>query len=154
MFLYLIRHAHAVDADEDPARPLSKRGRDQVRSLAGFLLRSSAFEPTAIWHSPLVRSRETADLLAQHLKLSAPLSLVRGLEPENDPAGIVGQLKSPPDRLAIVGHEPHLSALASLLVRGQAAPPAFVMKKCAVLALEGEDRFWMVRWHVSPEVLE
>ena len=31
MTIFLIRHAHAVDADEDPERPLSKRGEDLTR---------------------------------------------------------------------------------------------------------------------------
>ena len=43
MHVFLVRHAHAVDAVEDPERPLSKRGRDQVRALAKFL-RQNCFE--------------------------------------------------------------------------------------------------------------
>jgi phosphohistidine phosphatase len=152
VFLYLIRHAHAVDPTEDPERPLSKRGREQVRALAALLGQSTAFQPTEIWHSPLLRSRETAERLAQHMKLEAPLSLMPGLEPEDDPTRIVRRIKPTLERLAVVGHEPYLSALATLLVRGAPSPPAFVMKKCAALALEGEGNFWMVRWHVSPEL--
>jgi phosphohistidine phosphatase len=153
VLLYLIRHAHAVDHTEDPARPLSKRGRDQVRALAAFLGTAKGFAPAEIWHSPLVRSRETAERLAGHMKLAAELSLVPGLEPEDDPAEFVKRLQPTLESVAVVGHEPYLSALASLLVRGASAPPVFVMKKCAALALEGEGRFWMVRWHVSPELL-
>lgn len=153
MFLYLIRHAHAVDAADDSIRPLSPRGRDQVDALGAFLKKSAVFAPEAIWHSPLVRARETAELLVRKMKLKTPLSLMPGLEPDDDPAGVVRRIASAASPLAIVGHEPQLSAVATLLIRGQAAPPAFVMKKCAALALEGEGRFWMVRWHVSPELL-
>ncbi|MSU50512.1 MAG: phosphohistidine phosphatase SixA [Opitutus sp.] len=151
--LYLIRHAHAVDAEEDAARPLSGRGKKQVRALAGFLSKSGAFQPEEIWHSPLVRSRETAEFLARRLKLSAPLRLVAGLEPEADPREVARRIKATPHALAIVGHEPQLSALASLLVMGKMDTAGFVMKKCAVLALEGAAAHWWVRWQVSPEVI-
>lgn len=151
--LYLVRHAHAVDATDDASRPLSERGRQQVRRLGKFLRPTDVFQPEEIWHSPLVRAHETATLLVRHLRLDVPLVLVPGLEPEDNPQAIARRLRSATRSVAVVGHEPHLSALASLLVRGRAAPPAFVMKKCAVLALEGTGRLWMVRWHVSPELL-
>ena len=53
----------------------------------------------------------------------------------------------------LVGHEPHLSGLASLLVTGRTAPPRFLFKKCALLRLDREGDGWTVRWHVSPEVV-
>jgi phosphohistidine phosphatase len=100
-----------------------------------------------------VRSQETAALLARQLRLDVPLLLQPGLEPEDKPEMVARRLRSATRSVAIVGHEPHLSALASLLVRGRAAPPAFVIKKCTALTLEGTGRFWMVRWQVSPELL-
>ena len=153
MHVYLIRHAHAVDADEDPARPLSARGIEQTKVLAKFLKPSDAFAPEEIWHSPLARSRETAGLLAKHLRLRVALTLVSGLEPDDDAAVIAARLKSCTHPLAIVGHEPQLSALATLLVTGRREPVKFTMKKSAVLALEGIGPHWSVRWHVSPELL-
>jgi phosphohistidine phosphatase len=124
-----------------------------VRALGRFLRSSGAFLPEEIWHSPLVRSHETAALLARQLRLDVPLLLQPGLEPEDKPEMVARRLRSATRSVAIVGHEPHLSALASLLVRGRAAPPAFVIKKCTALTLEGTGRFWMVRWQVSPELL-
>lgn len=153
MQVYLIRHAHALDLEEDAVRPLSSRGQDQVRLVAPFLKRSGLFQPQEIWHSPLVRSRQTADLLAQRLQLTAPLTLMPDLEPEDDPRAVARRIKAMPHPLAIVGHEPHLSALATLLVAGRTEPPCFSMKKCAVLALEGAAAHWTVRWHISPELI-
>jgi len=152
MHVYLIRHAHAVDADEDPERPLSKRGQAQVHALAAFLKQSAAFEPEEIWHSSLVRSRQTAEHLVRHMRLSAPLTLVPGLEPEDDPHAMFRRIKASRRGVAVVGHEPHLSSLATLLIVGKTAPPTFVMKKCCALALDGIDAHWSVRWHVSPEL--
>lgn len=151
--LYLVRHAHAVDAEENFARPLSRRGEQQVVMLATFLDRSGLFQPTELWHSSLLRSRQTAALLASRLRLAAPLSLMPDLEPEDDPRAVARRIKALAHPLAIVGHEPHLSALASLLVAGRMDAPLFVMKKCAVLALEGAGPHWRVRWHLSPDLL-
>lgn len=153
MRVFLIRHAHAVDAADDAVRPLSTKGRAQVRALAKFLRGNEAFAPEEIWHSPLVRSRETAVLLAKHLKLDAPLKLTPGLEPEDDPRAAAKKIAAARNAIAMVGHEPQLSAVASLLVAGRAEPVAFAMKKCAVLALERDGPNWIVRWHVSPEVI-
>jgi phosphohistidine phosphatase len=153
MHVYLVRHAHAVDVDEDPERPLSKRGQDQVRALAAFLRRSTLFQPAEIWHSSLVRSRQTAELLAQRMSLSAPCTLMPDLEPEDDPRAVARRVKAITHPVAVVGHEPHLSALATLLVVGKTEPATFVMKKCSALALEGVGAHWTVRWHVSPDLL-
>lgn len=153
MNVYLIRHAHAVDASEDPERPLSPRGRDQVLALAAFLKRSGLFQPLAFWHSPLLRSRETAELLGQRLRLAVPFLLMPDLEPEDDPRAAARRIKAANHAVAIIGHEPHLSALATLLVVGQAGPPVFVMKKCSALALEGVGSHWSVRWHVAPDLI-
>ena len=153
MLVYLIRHAHAVDAEENPARPLSRRGEAQVRTLADFLRRGGAFQPAEIWHSSLVRSRQTAEQLATRLQLPAPLTLMPDLEPEDDPRAVARRLKATTHAVAVVGHEPHLSALGSLLLTSRTEPPVIVMKKCAALALEGAGPHWMLRWHVSPEVI-
>jgi len=153
MSLFIIRHAHAVDVEEEPTRPLSKRGRKQVRQMAAFLKKTDALRVDEIWHSPLARSVETAKLLAKRLGLRAKLVEVDGLKGEDDPSVVAGRLKSCRLPLAIVGHEPHLSAFLSLLVAGAPEPRKFLLKKCAVVALEYDDGQWAVRWQIAPELL-
>src|SRR4051812_10692460 len=114
MHLYLIRHAHAVDAADDAARELSKKGRDQAKALGKFMHEREIFAPAAIWHSPLLRARETAELLAKHARIAARVSETAGLLPEDDPAVIAsGVAHARLSSLALVGHEPFMSALAS-----------------------------------------
>jgi phosphohistidine phosphatase len=154
-FLYLVRHAHAVSAEENPARPLSAEGRDECRRLVAFFKTNAAFTPAEFWHSPLVRARETAALL-RPLTPAAPLRETAELLPENQPAKIASRLATlaPTLALAIVGHEPHLSALATLLVSGRSVHPAFALEKGAVLALASRDNHtWAVRWQVTPSLL-
>ena len=153
MLVYLIRHAHAVDAGEDPERPLSDRGTAQVRSIAAFLKQAKEFQPEEFWHSPLVRSQETAELLTKRLHLDVSVTLMPDLQPEDDPRAIARRIKAATVPVAIVGHEPHLSSLASLLIAGKPEPAKFVMKKAAVLALEGIGDHWMVRWHIHPDLV-
>ena len=153
MQIFLVRHAHAVDAAEDLERPLSKRGRKQVRTLGRFLKPSSVLQPAEFWHSPLARAKETAGLLRQWLGSRAKLVTVADLESGNGIARLAERLQKCRRPVALVGHEPHLSALASLLITGQAEPTLLVVKKCAVVALERTGARWVVRWHLSPELL-
>lgn len=163
MLLYLVRHAHAVSDEENPARPLSSRGREDARRLAEFFQANHFFVPHQIWHSPLLRARETAEIFRRTLNLESGLVETPGLMPEDEVEEIAARLASfmSTQPLALVGHEPHLSALATLLVRGKPHPAAFEMKKGAILALErtdevhrktGEPR-WVAIWHVVPGMI-
>jgi phosphohistidine phosphatase len=153
MRLHLIRHAHAVDAEEDPRRPLSARGRTQVARLVAFFRVGGRLRPAEIWHSSLARSRETAALLARGLDFSGPVRKMPGLEPEDDPRATAGRLTGAGDGLVIVGHEPHLSSLATLLLSDAAESPVVVLKKGACLALDHEEGIWRVRWLVDPGLI-
>ena len=85
MKLYLIRHAHAVTEQEDPARPLSLKGETDARHLAAWFRLNGALQPAQFWHSPLVRARATACLLAAGLGGYPLLVETTGLLPEDDP---------------------------------------------------------------------
>lgn len=152
MHLYLIRHAHAEDGSRDSLRPLSAKGLRQVRTMGRRLRRAEAFEVQEIWHSPLRRAAETAALLCQRLREKVPLMEVAGLKPQDDPHLILRRLKQAEVPVAIVGHDPHLSALASLLITGSAEPAKFWLKKCAVIRLDHSGAGWCVRWMISPEL--
>jgi phosphohistidine phosphatase len=158
MNLYLIRHAHALTELEDPGRPLSEKGRGQVKRLVKFLRGQIAFDPAEIWHSPLARSRQTARLLAPVLAPIAKVVEIAGLEPENNPRPLAARLKTVHHDLAIVGHEPHLSLLAALLVTGAATPEVFKLRKASVLCLDHAyattESPWRVRWLLASELLE
>jgi phosphohistidine phosphatase len=150
--LYLVRHAHAHDAADDTVRPISARGRAELKAIAQILRPSGAFAPALVWHSTLVRARESAEVLLSELGIQMPMEERRELIPEAVPqraADLIGDVKEP---LALFGHEPHLSALASLLVTGFTDPVAFAFQKATVLALEPVGSRWWVRWQVSPDL--
>jgi phosphohistidine phosphatase len=147
--IYLIRHADAVSAEDDPGRPLSARGREQVGAVCATLRSGARFSPAQIWHSPLARSRETAELLARGLGLSAPLVLTPGLEPEDDPGKIAAVLDREARDIAVVGHEPHLGALAAVMISGaDGAVLPLSFAKASVLSLSRTGQRWQARWLV------
>jgi len=149
--IYLIRHADAVSADEDPERPLSEKGRRQVGEVCEILRRGPGFKPAEIWHSPLARSRETAELLARGLGLSAPIVLKPGLEPEDDPGKIADGLAAEDRDIALVGHEPHLGSLAALMIEGAGrAGECIPFRKAGVMALLRKGRRWRPEWLARP----
>ncbi|MDB6128220.1 MAG: sixA, partial [Verrucomicrobia bacterium] len=138
----MIRHAHAIEGKDDATRPLSKRGKAQTRVMGRFLEAARILGAEEFWHSPLVRSRDTAELLAKHLTQRAKISEVPGLLHDDDPAIMAKRLGKTRKPVAVVGHEPHLSALASLMVAGKPNPPLFELKKCAVMALVRSEGRW------------
>jgi phosphohistidine phosphatase len=153
MKIYLVRHAHALEGKDDDIRPLSGKGRKQIRHVAAFFRDNGRLAAREFWHSPLVRARDTAQQLGQELGRRAKLVEVAGLRPEDKPAVLAKRLNAVRRSVAVVGHEPHLSALASLLVAGKPRPVLFEFKKCAVVCLEKTGRHWVVRWQVAPGLL-
>ncbi|HEY1086687.1 MAG TPA: histidine phosphatase family protein [Archangium sp.] len=132
MQLTLIRHAIAEPGADDAARPLTKKGRRRFER-AVETLDELGVRFDRVLHSPKRRAVETAELLAPILDgelVSTPLlARAPGVE-------LWALLTS--ERLGVVGHEPHLSALLSWLITGEADGSAFELKKGGVAQLEGE----------------
>ena len=155
MKLYLVRHAQAVSDAEDPARPLSPKGRSTMKAVSRWLQHASAVEVSEIWHSPLVRARETAELLAEGLRLRAPLREVAGMLPEDSPAVLAAALGRHGDSLMMVGHNPYLERLASLLFGLDPLRGAVEFDKGTVLCLSRAVRTapWNIDWLLSPRLM-
>ena len=111
----------------------------------------------AIEHSPLVRAVRTAQTLRMLVGSRLPLKVLAGLEPAADPLKTAGQLaKTRRDRL-VVGHNPHLAAVAETLL---GLPAGGVrLRKAGLLALERTARptraqpygRWRLVWYVVPD---
>ena len=125
MRLVLVRHAVAVPASpalSDDARYLSPPGREAARAL-GARLRAEAVALDAILASPLVRAVQTAELLAAAVGFA-------GLVEATDLLGPGGSIQRAADlaetrgaAVALVGHEPAISALAAFLTGRPSFPP-------------------------------
>ena len=130
MKLFLIRHADAIDLADDAARPLSELGWQQSVALGRRLGEREDFSPAVIWHSPLVRTRQTSEGLLEGLGRPVPLRLIEGLKPEDDPREIAAMVGAEALDLVIIGHEPHLGILGGLLAYGKEGPSLIFRKSC------------------------
>lgn len=125
MRVYLIRHAIAVERESvdlfsDAARELTAEGIDKFRRCARAL-RSLDVLIDEIWTSPLVRARQTAEILAENLSPPPPVHVVKALEPNGHFETILQALEAREDNLdslALVGHEPYLGGFTSFLLGG------------------------------------
>lgn len=156
--LYLLRHATAASAEEDPARPLTEGGRDEVKLVADFIRERGGIAVERVWHSPLLRAVETAEIFCDRLALDATRREIDGLLPEDDIRGISRRLSGFGYPLLVVGHEPHLGRLASMLVCGNVDQDIVDFDKAGLLCLEREATksrtiLWRIRWFVTPSLL-
>lgn len=138
--LYLVRHAIAeahAPSGRDEDRRLTAEGAAKQRRAALGLARIGVL-PAAIWSSPLVRARETAQILSSALEPSPPVTIYNLLAPGHPSARVLAGLKAPRGSrsLMLVGHEPDLGQLASQLLTGSPRAVAFAFKKGAVAAFE------------------
>lgn len=116
----MLRHAEAVDETltlRDPYRHLTTRGRQQARAL-GDRLRWHDCVPTCIWASPLVRAVQTAELVATGLACATQVEIVPDLAPDGNARELHNAVRLLPADAAVmlVGHEPSLSAIGSLII--------------------------------------
>src|SRR5437899_75323 len=85
MECYLVQHGEAKPEQEDPARPLTDRGRREVERVARAARRSGV-GVAEILHSGKLRAQQTAELLAAALSPVGGVRAVAGLAPTDDPA--------------------------------------------------------------------
>ena len=125
MELFLLRHGLAVERgtrgfEDDSSRPLTAKGRRQMRKIAAAMKKIEA-DFDLILSSPVLRAKQTAEIVANGLKLQKRLKFSNALAPGGTAAVLMRQLereKPAPKRTLLVGHEPDLSHLVSLLVAG------------------------------------
>lgn len=123
MILYIIRHAwagHYGDPEwpDDHQRPLTAEGRKRFAGVVGKLA-GRGFRPQRIATSPLVRCRQTAEIVAEGVSGSPSVILRRELEPGTDLEGLLKWTEreaSDCDQVAWVGHAPDVGRLAAALI--------------------------------------
>lgn len=163
MNLLIIRHAIAEDKDvwaktgkDDDERPLTADGkRKMARNARG--LRTIVNSIDVLAASPLVRARETAAIVAAEYDLSDvanTASLVPGAPLEDFAAWVAPHATL--QVVAVVGHEPHLSTLATWLVSGVEASRIELKKGAACLiSFDGAPASGggTLRWSLTPSQL-
>ena len=157
--IYLVRHAIAAERGEewpdDSKRPLTERGMGRFKEVVRGL-RSLDVALDEVFTSPLVRARQTADLLAAGVDGKAIVKTLDALAPGHAPATVMAQLAKAArrPRLALVGHEPDLGELAAFLIGAQRALPFRKGGVCRidVGGLAGKRAGSLV-WFAPPRIL-
>jgi phosphohistidine phosphatase len=159
--LYLVRHAFAAHADpalwpDDGERPLTEEGIARFRVAAGGLRRLVPAVDSVL-SSGYARAWQTAELLHDAAGWREPEECP-ALEAGRPATSALDVLRNRTERsIALVGHEPYLSRLASLLCAGSEDKLQLELKKGAValLSFAGpiEPAKGCLRWSVSPKIL-
>ena len=126
--LYLVRHAIAADrGDEwpdDAKRPLTERGIARFKEVVkGVNELEVAIDE--VFTSPLIRAKQTAELLAAGITGKPTVKILDALAPGHTSTQVMTQLAKSAKRRrsALVGHEPDLGELAAHLLGAQRAIP-------------------------------
>jgi len=146
--VYFLRHGDAADSGE---RPLSPKGRRQAQT-AGEWLKARYIGPDAILCSPLLRARETAEIVGKILGVTPSVETLLDSGAHLDDISDLVQDFAPDDTVILVGHEPDFSrAIAGLIGGGKIdvgkASVAWVACK-RVRSGDGE-----LRWLVPNELM-
>jgi phosphohistidine phosphatase len=159
MDLYIVRHAIAAERGpewpDDTERPLIERGIARFKEAVDGLVWLDVVIDE-ILTSPLVRARQTAELLSNGLPARPPVRVVDELAPGCSPQQIVRQLAHEPRkrRIALVGHEPGLGDLIGYLLGMKSPVP---LKKGGVCRIEVESlsplRPGVPAWLLTPKIL-
>jgi phosphohistidine phosphatase len=118
MKIFLLRHADALDvAASDEERPLSPQGIKDMEKAAPAIAALTAPLELAL-ASPLSRARETAQIALDAMANPPEIETVDFLSPSTPTELVIDRLNRyrGHDSIMMVGHEPLLSALGSLLL--------------------------------------
>lgn len=133
MDLLLWRHAEAEDGEDDLRRRLTARGEKQARSMAAWILTHQPKDMRIIV-SPAIRTQQTAEAL------KLPFETQRKIGPEACVSELIAAAGWPDasGSVLIIGHQPSLGRLASLLLAGHEAD--WSIKKGALWWLSNRTR--------------
>ena len=154
--LYVIRHAAAEDATDaagDHGRRLTKKGRREFSRLVRRLAQAGV-GIDLVATSPLVRARDTADLLADGLAERPRVEILEPLAPAADWQALVEwTIQQGAARVAWVGHNPCVGRLVATMIGDGSA--AIRMRKGAVAAVrldDGPGQPGELEWLVGPRL--
>jgi phosphohistidine phosphatase len=157
--LYLIRHGIAAERGDqypdDSRRPLTSQGISRLKQEAKGL---DELEVSigVILTSPLVRAKQTADVIAEGMKGHPQVITTDALAPAGAAAAVMQEISKHLRKgsIALVGHEPNMGELAGRLI-GARTPIEF--KKGAICRIDFDvpppKGVGMLRWFLTPKML-
>ena len=122
MDLYILRHGKAGQSFNRPGdgeRKLTSDGRSEIRKSARWI-RKKKIRFEVIATSPLIRAKETADIVARALNQKDKVEIWEELSPGGDLDSIFYHAAQfdKEGAVLLVGHEPSLSGLIGRIITG------------------------------------
>ena len=154
MNIYLMQHGKPVPKEKNPDKPLSDRGRDDVRKIAGFL-KKAGIQVETVFHSGKTRARQTGEVISSKINPGKESQKRGGLSPLDDVKAIAEEIKQGQKDFMIVGHLPHLGKLISLLITGSDSSQVVSFQQGGVVCLRTneEEKNWAIAWMFVPEII-
>lgn len=154
MKLYLVRHGEPKTESEDPSRPLTEKGFDNIERLARFIAEKKNISVDTIFHSGKLRAQQTAEVLAKHLNPKNGAEKTGGLMPLDDPSVWAERLAVMDGGVMLVGHLPYMSRLASELIAGDSEKTIVEFRTGGTACLERDSTGkWALEWVVDSHIL-
>jgi phosphohistidine phosphatase len=163
MNLYILRHGIAVEHGaagykNDNERPLTGKGERKMWAIAEAM-KALEISFDLILSSPLVRARQTAEIVAAALKCQKRLELTDTLAPPDSAKPLIQFLADQGawDDVVLVGHEPFLSRLIALLISGNSETSVLLKKggfcKLSIAGLK-HGKCATLEWLLTPKQME
>ena len=161
MNIFVLRHGIAVELGSpgitrDSDRTLTPKGERKVWQVADAVAAMEiCFQ--LILTSPYARARQTAEIVADALGAKKKLEETEHLTPGGSIKRLIEYIrgiKPAPESVLLVGHEPYLSELVSVLMAGDTSA-AVMMKKGGLCKLSAETltdgRCATMEWLLTPK---
>ncbi len=157
--LMIVRHGialpHGTPGFADDERPLTPKGERRVRQIA-YGLKSLTIEVDRIVTSPLPRAYRTAEIIGRVLGRPDDLETADALRAGESATAIEMWLETRGEgSLMIVGHNPGLSDLVSLLLTRQVQVPICELRRGGIASLMRPEigSRWELEWLVRPRLI-
>jgi phosphohistidine phosphatase len=162
MDLYIIRHGqagHYGDAKwpDDTQRPLTEEGKQRLAEMVEKLV-ERGFGPRVVATSPLVRCRQSAEIVAEKVPVEVEVVELDELQPGSDLEALVEWTAKQPRevrQVAWVGHAPDVGRMAAELMGNRHGSIRFAKGSVAAMRFHGtpEIGHGELRWLLTAKML-
>lgn len=160
MKLFLIRHAEAIDyqtesVKTDELRFITPKGR-KISMNVFKKIRDEFSELEKIYTSPLIRSVQTAEILAMTLKFKFDVEVANELNLGSENKKVVELIKRNAifGSIAVVGHNPMMETLLSDLCERKTLKEGFKKSGVCCIDYNASEKEGKYMFYVDPKSLE
>ncbi len=121
MNVYILRHAKADFSSKDEDPPVSEHGEKQATRVLDLAKKNFGFHPDVVVTSPILRARQTADIVKRSAENGVKVVVDDCLMPEARPSAVLeylGGLKRD-DSVVLISHMPLIFDLLHDLIGGE-----------------------------------